>query len=104
MVPEKAFEYDFQNLVGGFGGYYAGASEEFLRDIAKFKIACEAEEAKYLTGENSPFENGEFLLVPLEFSERNIFFNILVPDYSKRTIAVLKPYPWRMDEVNYGKK
>ncbi|MEK9178392.1 MAG: hypothetical protein AAB801_01270 [Patescibacteria group bacterium] len=65
--------------------------EELRRDVY-FQIACEAEEALTL------FQTfGEFILVPLEVPERYVFFYTLVPNLQKQIMAVLKPYPWRLN-------
>lgn len=65
--------------------------EELKKDVY-FQIACEAEEALILSQ-----MLGEFILVPLEVPERYIFFFTLVPDLQKQIMAVLKPYPWRLN-------
>ena len=46
---------------------------------------------------NSPFR--ECLLVPLESPERYDFFTLLVPDFKKRIVAILAPYPWRTKDI-----
>lgn len=73
--------------------------EELWRDV-EFQIACEAEEGRVLCNpKESPFENGEFILVPLEVAERyNPTFLLLDPDFEKRIASILKPYPWRWKE------
>lgn len=65
-----------------------------LRQDVYFQIACEAEEGRLLSGENSIF--GDFILFPLEVPERYVFFSVLAPNFQKRIVAVLKPYPWRL--------
>ncbi|MEK9173551.1 MAG: hypothetical protein AAB594_03215 [Patescibacteria group bacterium] len=60
-----------------------------------FQIACEAEEGKILGGSNPVL--GDILLAPLEYPERYDFFTLLCPDFKKRIVAVLLPYPWRID-------
>lgn len=71
--------------------------EELERDV-RFQIACEVEEGRLLTSNESPFSNGDFILVPLETAERYVFFSALVPEFPKRIAPVLTPYPWRMDD------
>lgn len=71
-------------------------TDKQVEDDLKFKIACEAEEGRYLLSPESPFQNGQFILVPLEVSERYVFFGILAPDFQKRLVPILKPYPWRL--------
>ena len=72
------------------------ADEELWRDV-EFQIACEAEEGRFLCDpQESPFENGEFILAPLEVAERyNPTFLLLNPDFEQRIASILKPYPWR---------
>lgn len=65
-----------------------------LRQDVYFQIACEAEEGGLLSGGSSLF--GDFILLPLEAPERYVFFSVLAPDFQKRIVAVLKPYPWRL--------
>ncbi len=65
--------------------------EELKKDVY-FQIACEAEEALTLS---QTF--GDYILVPLEVPERYVFFSTLVPDLQKRIMAILKPYPWRIN-------
>lgn len=59
-----------------------------------FQIACEAEEGKILGGSNPVL--GDILLAPLEYPERYDFFTLLCPDFKKRIVTVLSPYPWRV--------
>lgn len=68
-----------------------------LKSDVIFQIACEAEEGRLLTKEESFFLGGNFILVPLEVPERYVFFKILAPDFQKRIAPVLKPYPWRTE-------
>ena len=72
-------------------------SDDELRRDVYFQIACEAEEGRYLMN-GAPF--GECILVPLETPERYDFFTLLAPDFKKRIVAVLPPYPWRLKEVD----
>lgn len=100
IVPRQAFEIDFTNLLERVKKYPdALQNEEALRREAMFKIACEGEEGRYLLSAESPFPGGEFILIPLEFPERYVFFSILAPEFQKRIVAVLRPYPWRMDSA-----
>ncbi len=72
-------------------------SDTEIEDDLKFKIACEAEEGRFLLSSQSPFPNGQFILVPLELPERYVFFEILAPDFQKRIVPILRPYPWRLE-------
>ena len=71
-------------------------TEEGFCEETRFKIACEAEEGRFLLSEESPFPNGDFILLPLESPEQYTLFNILAPGFSKRIAAVIPPYPWRI--------
>ena len=73
------------------------ASEEDLKSEAERRIAFESEEARYLAGSQSPFNNGQFILIPLEKPERYVFFNILAQGFTKRIASVVKLYPWRLE-------
>lgn len=68
------------------------SSEELEQDV-KFQIACEAQEAKFIS--EKLFPEG-FVLIPLEYPERYDFFRLTVPDFKENLICVLKPYPWRI--------
>ncbi len=72
-------------------------SDTEIEDDLKFKIACEAEEGRFLLSPESPFPRGQFILVPLELPERYVFFEILAPDFQKRIVPILKTYPWRLE-------
>ncbi len=101
FVSKKAFEIDFKNLLERVKKYPDfDKTEEELRKEVQYKIACEAEEGRFILSNDSPFSDGRFILIPLEFPERYIFFSILVPDFKKRVMSVLKPYPWRLDATN----
>ena len=104
IVPKRGFEMTVDNLSDRFQKLSVDVSREFVEEQARLKIACEAEEGRFLlSSENPLFENGEFIIVPIEFSERYDFFTVLDKEKNlfKRIVAVLKPYPWRMDEVKY---
>jgi hypothetical protein len=75
----------------------AQSDEEIYRD-ACFKIACEAEEGRYLSSTESPFSS--CILVPLEAPERYDCFTLLAPDLKKRIVAVLPLYPWRVKDAD----
>ena len=68
-----------------------------IEEDLRFQIACEAEEGRLLMSNTSPFSNAQFILVPFELPERYVFFKTLAPDFQKRIVPILKPYPWRMD-------
>jgi hypothetical protein len=100
MVSPEAFRIDVENLLRRARQYGVRESDEELREGARFKIACEAEEGRFLLSNDSPFPGGEFILVPLEFPERYVFFETLAPDFSRRVVALAKPYPWRLDAAD----
>lgn len=101
FVSRKAFEIDLNNLFERVKKYPDfDKTEDELKKEVQFKIACEAEEGRFLFSNNSPFPNGQLILIPLEFPERYVFFSILAPDFKKRVVSVLNPYPWRSDADN----
>lgn len=69
--------------------------KELERDV-KFQIACEVEESRFLMNKDSPFENGNFILIPLEVPERYDFFRVFARDFKKRIVSVISCYPWRL--------
>ena len=98
MLPEDALRVVF-NQHASWARNEAGlrqSDEELWRDV-EFQIACEADEGRRLCDEDeSPFEEGEFILVPLEAAERYApTFLLLNPDFEQRIASILKPYPWR---------
>ena len=98
FVAKKAFDIDFQNLLTRVRKYPDfKKTEEELRRESIYKIACEAEEGRFLFSPDSPFPCGQFIMIPMEFPERYIFFSALVPEFKKRIVSVVKLYPWRMD-------
>lgn len=98
IVSKQAFEVDIKNLLDRVKQYTDfSKTEEDLRQEAMFKIACEAEEGRFIFGSESPFSNGNILITPLEFPERLVFFETITPDFQKRIVPILKLYPWRMD-------
>ncbi len=104
LVSQEAFELDMQNLLARVKQYKDFTKTEGeLRTEGKFKIACEAEEGRFMMSNESPFNQGDFLLIPLEFPERYVFFETLAPDFQKRITSIIKLYPWRMDadDLNY---
>ncbi len=97
FVTKSAIEYEIRTFLQMLKRYPdALASEDDLRAEAKTRIAFESEEARFLTGLNSPFTDGEFILIPLEKPERYVFFDLLSPNFAKRITSVVKLYPWRM--------
>lgn len=99
FISSTAFEIDFARHAAWVRNDTSLnlSDEEIKRDL-EFKIGCEAEEGRFLMSSESPFPNGKFLLVTLEQAERYVFFSILVPDFSKRLLSVLKPNPWRLNQ------
>lgn len=61
-----------------------------------YKIACEAEEGRILIEKNLFDSNGKFIFVPVGVPEKYNFFSVLVPEFKKRLVFILKPYPWRL--------
>ncbi|MFA5838593.1 MAG: hypothetical protein WC849_01470 [Candidatus Paceibacterota bacterium] len=101
LVPKEAFNLDMKNLLKRVKEYKDfSKTEDDLKRETKFKISCEAEEGRFMLSQESPFSNGNFILVPLEFPERYVFFEILAPNFQKRLASIIKPYPWRMDADN----
>ncbi|WKZ26980.1 MAG: hypothetical protein QY311_02485 [Candidatus Paceibacterota bacterium] len=97
FISKQALLVELQNFTRMLAAYPGKqATPEELKEEAKLRIACEAEEARFLTGGDSPFRKGEFILIPLEVPERYAFFRTLVPDFDKRIVSVVKQYPWRV--------
>jgi len=71
-------------------------TDEELGEYIRYGAACEANEAKLLSGENPIFGKEDFMMIPLESSERYDNFTVFFPDFKKRIVAVLTPYPWRL--------
>lgn len=98
FVSNSAMEYEVRNFLQMLSQYPdALTSKEEICEEAKCRIAFESEEARFLFGDTSPFDKGKFILIPLERSERYVFFDLLVPEFTKRIASVLKLYPWRME-------
>jgi len=98
LVSVQAFELDMKNLLERVKQYSDfNKSESELRTEAMFKIACEAEEGRFIFSSESPFSGGDILITPLEFPERLVFFETLTPGFQKRIVPILELYPWRMD-------
>ena len=70
-------------------------NEELERDT-RYQIACEVNEGRFLMSEKSPFNFGDFIIIPLEIPERFDNFTIFAPEIKKRIISVLSCYPWRL--------
>ncbi len=71
-------------------------TDKELENDVKFQIACEISEGDFLIGEKSPFNDGCFIMVPLEVAERYDNFCIKAPDFKKRIVSVVSSYPWRL--------
>lgn len=100
-VSNRAFELDMKNLLERVKQYSDfSKTEEELRSEAMFKIACEAEEGRFIFSTEAPFSSGEILITPLEFPERLVFFETITPGFQKRIVTILELYPWRMDAQN----
>ena len=100
-VSRQAFELDMKNLLERVKQYsdFTKTEEELRRELM-FKIACEAEEGRFIFCPEAPFSYGDILITPLESPERLVFFETLAPDFQKRIVPILKLYPWRMDADN----
>jgi hypothetical protein len=91
LVSQKAFNIDMQNLLNRVKQYPDfSKTETDLKIEAKFK-------GRFIFSKESPFSEGNILITPLEFPERLVFFETLVPDFQKRILPILDLYPWRMD-------
>ncbi|MFH1151895.1 MAG: hypothetical protein V1788_02105 [Nanoarchaeota archaeon] len=98
LVSQEAFELDMQNLLARVKQYKDFTKTETeLREEEKFKIACEVEEGRFMMSSESPFNQSDFILIPLEFPERYVFFETLASGFQKRIVSIIKLYPWRMD-------
>ena len=98
FVSSRAIGYEveaFKQMLLRYPG--VRDSNDEITEEAKFRIACESEEARFLVGMGSPFTNGAFILIPLEKPERYVFFDLLAPEFTKRIVSVAKLYPWRME-------
>jgi hypothetical protein len=97
FVSPAAFEIDFvRHAAWVRDDSGLGLSDAEIRKDLEFKIACEAEEGRFLMSPESPFPNGQFLLATLEQAERYVFFTALAPKFPERLLAILKPNPWRL--------
>ena len=98
-ITQGAFDIEFQRH-SNWAEQEAGLNQtkEELQGDVKFQIACEVQEGKFLLSKDSPFPFGEFILIPLEVSERYDFFTIFAKDFKKRIVSVLSSYPWRLSE------
>lgn len=99
FISEKAYAIDLKNFIERTKKYknFSMTQEEIKRDVI-YNIVCEAEEGVYLMKNNPLFSNGNFIFIPLEFTERIVNFTCsLAPLLKERIVPVLRPYPWRMD-------
>lgn len=96
-IKRKIFELEFQRWSKWTEeeAELNQSDKELERDV-KYQIACEVNEGKFLMGNESPFDSGEFILIPLEVPERFDNFTIFAPDLKKRIVSVLSCYPWRL--------
>jgi len=96
-IPQRAFEIVLEKFIEwAENDANLKQSKEELEKTVKFKIACEAEEGRLLTGKQSPLGSGNFLLIPLEMPERYDLFGIFADNFKKRIVSVVSYYPWRM--------
>lgn len=95
-IPEGAYKVELERH-SKWAREEAGLdqTDKELEQDVKFQIACEVEEGKLLMSKDSPFENGQFVLIPLEFPERYDFFRIFAKDFRNRIVSVVSCYPWR---------
>ena len=98
FVSQSAFQIEFERHAAWARGeaQMIQTDEQIEKDL-KFQIACEAEEGRLLASSESPISSGRFILIPFELPECYEFFKILVPDFQKRIVPILKPYPWRLE-------
>jgi len=96
-VKRGAFEIEFRRWQNWSKeeAELSQTDEELERDT-KYQIACEVNEGRFLISEKSPFNSGDFIIIPLEMPERFDNFTIFAPDIKKRIVSVLSYYPWRM--------
>ncbi|MFA4975204.1 MAG: hypothetical protein WC839_01395 [Candidatus Paceibacterota bacterium] len=106
-VDKKDFEYEIgrrsnrsKNILN------LDITNDKLIEETKYKIACEANEGLFLMkNENNPLcQPGNFLFLILGKAERYSFFSTLVPEFKKRIVCVLRPYPWRLGGFDKEKK
>lgn len=101
FVGKNAMQYEIKTFLQMLKQFPDSlSSEEELICEAKRRIAFESEEARYLVGPESPFSNGDFILIPLEKPERYVFFDIFAKGFKKRITSVTKLYPWRFGNEN----
>lgn len=96
-IPEGAYNVELERH-SKWAREEAGLNQtnnELEKDV-KFQIACEVQEGFLLTSKDSPFEKGNFILIPLEMPERYDFFEILTRDFKRRIVSVIPCYPWRL--------
>lgn len=102
-VNQRDFEYDIERRTERAQTTLKIDTEKIeIINETKFKITCEAEEGRFLMQDasNPICEPGEFLFVILGRAERYCFFSTLVPEFEKRIVCVLKPYPWRLNNIS----
>ena len=93
FVAPAAFQLEMNRHIGWEAEAGLIQGEFARRQDVKHQIACEAEEGRILEHEK-PF--GDFILVPVERSERYNFFTILAPEFRRRIVAILPTNPWRL--------
>lgn len=93
FVSQGAEDYEFKRRVKLWEKRGLELDEKVICDELKLSVATKAVEAKMMVD-----EFGDFLLVPVEFTERYVFHNILVKDFTDRLLPIVKPYPWRDEE------
>lgn len=98
FVPKGSFEAELARWERWIKEEKIETSHETLVSQTKYQIACEANEGQFLMeNPNNPLSPpGEFLFVILGGGERYNFFSTLAPEFSKRILAILQPYPWRL--------
>jgi len=101
MIRQKDFEYELSRRKDRAESILllSVPNEELIKET-KFKIACEAEEGRFLmeSNKNPLCESGKFLFLILGRAERYHFFSTLTPEFEKRILCILKPYPWRLQQ------
>lgn len=99
LVNQQDFEYELsRRSERAKGNLKLNIPDGELINETKFKIACEANEGLFLMeNKGNPLcQPGKFLFLILGKAERYSFFSTIVPEFKKRIVCILKPYPWRI--------
>jgi hypothetical protein len=94
FISESQLEQRLRRTLERIPPAERATKEAELRKWATYKIACEAEEGRFLDSGDSPFGK-DFLLVPLEDPEQFDAHTLLAPNFRHRILDILPHYPWR---------